>query len=436
MRLSCRCLNVSVEIREATLDFADTSDPLTSAPHTDVFSGEDTAEATLGLAGVTVKYPFLTEETSAGEWKVLQCLNCGLRTHACRVDETTGAVLVSRKMQTSPPSSPTGDQSVDFSPAFQLVLSGADWPDVGAAGTDGMSEPTRPEVLDSCSADRQEVHHRLSHYLQQQKARMEEAIRRVTEEQQRKYEELEKRALVDETRLLSVLHAVGQRKLEAQQSATTLRPESGIESSTNVPSTGPESQATPQASTQKAAPSEAIVKKTAVKPHRPPVFKVPGAGRRAQVRHSKPRQDNTDQLSWDSSTNTDADILFEVDDITPQPSTPGQMEKASAAAGTSDRVEDKPVEDHYPTVSELPAVPDLDHRLYASSLPMDMPFMTRARIAHVQEEDTGFSSSIQDPEQMVASMKALAMSVQEDGTQMFGDLPRPRINTGDLLARW
>eukprot|EP00058_Branchiostoma_floridae_P012408 XP_002597896.1 hypothetical protein BRAFLDRAFT_128432 [Branchiostoma floridae] len=384
MRLSCRCLNVSVEIREATLDFADTSDPLTSAPHTDVFSGEDTAEATLGLAGVTVKYPFLTEETSAGEWKVLQCLNCGLRTHACRVDETTGAVLVSRKMQTSPPSSPTGDQSVDFSPAFQLVLSGADWPDVGAAGTDGMSEPTRPEVLDSCSADRQEVHHRLSHYLQQQKARMEEAIRRVTEEQQRKYEELEKRALVDETRLLSVLHAVGQRKLEAQQSATTLRPESGIESSTNVPSTGPESQATPQASTQKAAPS----------------------------------------------------VLFEVDDITPQPSTPGQMEKASAAAGTSDRVEDKPVEDHYPTVSELPAVPDLDHRLYASSLPMDMPFMTRARIAHVQEEDTGFSSSIQDPEQMVASMKALAMSVQEDGTQMFGDLPRPRINTGDLLARW
>ncbi|CAH1252008.1 AKT1S1 [Branchiostoma lanceolatum] len=436
MRLTCRCLNVSVEIRETKLDSADNSDPLRSPPHTDVFRPAEAAEATLGLAGVTVKYPFLTEGTTAGEWKVLQCLNCGLKTHACRDDESTGAVLVSRKMQTSPPSSPAGDQSADFSPAFQLVLSGADWPDfhTGAADTDGMSEPTRPEVLDSCSADRQEVHSRLSHYLQQQKARMEEAIRRVTEEQQRQYEELERRAVSDETRLLGVLHAVGQRKLEARQTATAVQPESGTKSSTDVPSTAPERQATTEASTQKIAPSETTAKKTTVKPHRPPVFKVPGAVRKGQVRRSKPSPDYTDNLPW--ASNTDADILFEVDDITPQPTAPDSMDKAPAETSTSVRVEEKPVEDYHTTVSELSAVPDLDHRLYASSLPVDMPFMTRARIAHVPEEDTGFSSSIQDPEQIVASMKALAISVQEDGTQMFGDLPRPRVNTGDLLARW
>ncbi|XP_019622644.1 PREDICTED: uncharacterized protein LOC109468757 [Branchiostoma belcheri] len=430
MRLTCRCLNVSVEIRESQLETADVSEPQMSPPHvhTDLFTPGEAAQATLGLEGVTVKYPCLTEETTSGEWKVQQCLNCGLKTHACREDKSTGAVLVNRKMQTSSTPPTAGDQAADVSPAFQLVLSGADWEDLHTTESDGMSKPTPSEVLDSCSVDRQEVHRRLSQYLQQQKARMEEVIRRVTEEQQRLYEELERRAVEDETRLLRILHAVGQRKLEARLTATAVQPESGPD----LPPKEPESQTTAEPSTQKVAPSETSAQKTTVKPHRPPVFKVPGAVRKPQVRRSKPTPDYAERLSWASSTNTDADILFEVDDITPQPTAPVEMTRA--AAGTSLRMD---VEDSYPTVSELSSVPELEHKLYASSLPVDMPFMTRARIAHVQEEDTtGFSSSIQDPEQMVASMKALAMSIQEDGTQMFGDLPRPRVNTGDLLARW
>ena len=37
-----------------------------------------------------------------------------------------------------------------------------------------------------------------------------------------------------------------------------------------------------------------------------------------------------------------------------------------------------------------------------------------------------------DPEDMAASIKALARSVHVDGTEMFGDLPRPRLNTLDM----
>lgn len=38
-----------------------------------------------------------------------------------------------------------------------------------------------------------------------------------------------------------------------------------------------------------------------------------------------------------------------------------------------------------------------------------------------------------DPEQIAASMRALACSVR-DGTEMFGELPRRRLNTGELLS--
>lgn len=36
---------------------------------------------------------------------------------------------------------------------------------------------------------------------------------------------------------------------------------------------------------------------------------------------------------------------------------------------------------------------------------------------------------IQVPEDMAASIKALARSVHADGTEMFGDLPRSRFKT-------
>lgn len=38
-----------------------------------------------------------------------------------------------------------------------------------------------------------------------------------------------------------------------------------------------------------------------------------------------------------------------------------------------------------------------------------------------------------NPEDIAASMRAMACSVT-DGTEMFGELPRRRLNTGELLA--
>ncbi|CAN0427020.1 unnamed protein product [Lampetra planeri] len=63
---------------------------------------------------------------------------------------------------------------------------------------------------------------------------------------------------------------------------------------------------------------------------------------------------------------------------------------------------------------------------YAKSLPVRVPVWGfKEQIEHQQHMNAP------DLDQIGASMKALAMSVT-DGTEMFGDLPRPRLNTGEF----
>ncbi|XP_043915536.1 proline-rich AKT1 substrate 1 isoform X2 [Protopterus annectens] len=74
-----------------------------------------------------------------------------------------------------------------------------------------------------------------------------------------------------------------------------------------------------------------------------------------------------------------------------------------------------------------------NYQQYAKSLPVNVPIWNfkdhkTGKPSHVVNSDRVPSP---DLEKIAASMKALAMSVS-DGTEMFGDLPRPRLNTGDF----
>ncbi|XP_072127623.1 proline-rich AKT1 substrate 1 [Mobula birostris] len=70
---------------------------------------------------------------------------------------------------------------------------------------------------------------------------------------------------------------------------------------------------------------------------------------------------------------------------------------------------------------------------YAKSLPVSVPIWGFKDLKPKKFADGDNDERLPSPDldKIAASMKALAMSVT-DGTEMFGDLPRPRLNTGDF----
>ncbi|XP_041033788.1 proline-rich AKT1 substrate 1 isoform X1 [Carcharodon carcharias] len=70
---------------------------------------------------------------------------------------------------------------------------------------------------------------------------------------------------------------------------------------------------------------------------------------------------------------------------------------------------------------------------YAKSLPVSVPIWGFKDLKPKKLPDGDNEERLPSPDldKIAASMRALAMSVT-DGTEMFGDLPRPRLNTGDF----
>lgn len=69
--------------------------------------------------------------------------------------------------------------------------------------------------------------------------------------------------------------------------------------------------------------------------------------------------------------------------------------------------------------------------VYSTSVPISVPtWGARDNVETEDEDDDG--SLLGDPDQIAASMQALAQSIHNDERYIFGDRPRPRLNTGDF----
>ncbi|GAB0202150.1 proline-rich AKT1 substrate 1-like [Grus japonensis] len=77
-----------------------------------------------------------------------------------------------------------------------------------------------------------------------------------------------------------------------------------------------------------------------------------------------------------------------------------------------------------------PAPPPPGPPLYARSLPVSVPAWPRPPAPRPPPGHGSAHKASPDLERIAASMRALALR-GGDGTEMFGDLPRPRLLAGD-----
>uniref|UniRef100_A0AAZ3S3T8 AKT1 substrate 1 (proline-rich) n=1 Tax=Oncorhynchus tshawytscha TaxID=74940 RepID=A0AAZ3S3T8_ONCTS len=72
----------------------------------------------------------------------------------------------------------------------------------------------------------------------------------------------------------------------------------------------------------------------------------------------------------------------------------------------------------------------------ARSLPVSVPVWGfKGNRPHQGEGHSGERAGVADLDHIAASMKALLAPGANDGTEMFGGLPRPRLNTGDFSLK-
>ncbi|XP_060568962.1 uncharacterized protein LOC132727450 [Ruditapes philippinarum] len=85
-------------------------------------------------------------------------------------------------------------------------------------------------------------------------------------------------------------------------------------------------------------------------------------------------------------------------------------------------------------VEDTPRRRSKPEMMYSSSVPVSVPTWNRQQHTDFLDESEDLTPS--EPDQIAASMQALAQqSITDDNRYIFGDRPRPRLNTGDFSNR-
>ncbi|KAH9646036.1 hypothetical protein HF086_017565 [Spodoptera exigua] len=367
----CKCLNVTLEGDkiEDNVDIGKLE--LTSMEQRDIFFSEKLLSCSLSSLKSQVTQPALVEQRAVGRWTVHSCLACGEATHAISHDKNGPyALLVSKSNQTTQERINSLKKSNNYSPVFNLLV-----PEV----TNDMEMKENVDTNNVINSDRnvwlptQQVigtlSKQLNQTLQSQLEAVEESVRQFRDQKYAEFEAYRERAQRDHKILASIIS-------KARNNGDSWRIDSTLDN-------GPPS------------------------PHLPPLqrrrlssFKDAKKVTQNYVKPPRNMQSEEDSL--------EAEDLFDLE---------GYDSRNNMLSDQDDYDSDQGSNDEGIHISRPRGGGGVD--MIARSLPMNVPKFPNDRPAHRDLDDD------EDPQDIAASIKALARSVHGDAY----DLPRPRFST-------
>ncbi|XP_054709665.1 uncharacterized protein LOC129219331 isoform X2 [Uloborus diversus] len=391
MRLmACNCLNVRIHSLGKAQDVTDVGDlQLSEEANNDPFFTYQLQDVQLDLGGVTVSQKLLSTVRDVEKWKITSCVQCDMDVCASH-ENTPDRVVINANIVTDHDCVKQKMEMENYSPLFKLLL-----PEIN----DNFIQNNKGIDFQKGILDRtiDSVQSQVSKFLNYECCSMRERIRLHAEREQATYTELLHKVRKEKQAMVYLL-------LISKKIDPTLEP-STADSPLNSPdATVNKDNDSAFDRSEISDTSEGDKNQKNPRTLRRAVSNPVGSRNKAkrQLRHA-PRSIDVGGV-FDMEEFDDKELEYDSGDFT------------DGSDNNSDEVINEKSQISFP-----------------SSLPMSIPAFTNLNRYMVAEEDDEPIQHLTDPEQIAASFRAVANSVC-DGTEMFGELPRRRLNTGELLA--
>ncbi|XP_071951726.1 uncharacterized protein [Antedon mediterranea] len=405
-RLCCLCLNISVHFKGSDWEATDISQFNLDPEHLrHPFFEQGVALVQLDLAGISQQQEKLVQEFKLGQWIVNKCENCNLGVYA--TSSAKDIVLVSLTLLSNSTVIEELYQSEDYSPQYHIILR----EDGDKDGATSLLYPTTSHH-DIMKTTVNELQENLTQYIKKEKLLTEDRIRKYTEEQNAAYAGIQKRAYRDKNLMVGLLLEIEERNLV--NSLSDAMNEASIPACNSSAST----KSIMRATSSKVKVSQ--LSKSASQ--KVPQLQTVTMNTRRNYEKTKNRQQPVSRKNRQQQQATKDDTLFDLEGFSEDCEPFFESEDDSSVDDNSLLDE---VMDHHPIVNRH------EHQ-YATSVPITMPTWGKDNKHPFDEFDD--KVPMPGPDRIIASMQAMAASVK-DGTEMFGDLPRPRLNIADTKNR-
>lgn len=383
----CRCLNVHLRVPAGVVQETQ-NESLTELAKSESFFRDAFTVLAPRRFTVDKKLRCLCRNREVDNWTIILCVNCKMDTYATMNGNSDSTIVaVSPLMEKDPSAAALLFNLDNYSPIYKLLVS--------LPTTSNQSERTETSVT------RELVHNQMEELkvqtvqlLNAENERLLERIRNFENEQMSHFNELQSRVRKEQGILAQVLMSYHQENVGGSYQ---LAPPAA----SNIMLTPPDRLVTQSSSTpDKTSKSRSV----------PPSTSKPSD----DIMFAMDEEDEGSNLQ--DEIQTEAEELEENDNYVPD----GYEQSDDS-------------DDAFATVAA-------DVRLYATSLPISMhrgwqPSLQSHVVVNANEADVlpgTEHAKMDDPQWIAASIQALAMSVRgNDGTEMFGARPRPRLNTLD-----